>query len=242
LTSSLTNNIAKYRTMKNDLGFSAQRRSSSELVRRAQAGDESAFAELFHAHKTKIYGLCLRMTNNTAEAEDLTQEAFLQVFRKLAMFRGDSAIATWLYRIAFNTVLMHFRKKRLPQVSLDKPATCQPGAPKREHGRLDDRLSFTVDRIALARAIKELPPGSRKIFFLHEIRGFEHHEIASLLSCSVGTSKSQLHKAKMRMRGLLAWQKPTIPLQRHRRIDPPRRVTRPRRQPGSSMARPTGED
>ena len=194
--------------MKNDLEFSAQRKSSSELARRAQAGDESAFADLFHAHKTKIYMLCLKMTSNTAEAEDLTQDAFLQAFRKLAMFRGDSTISTWLYRVAFNTVLMHFRKKRLPQVSLDEPATREPGAPKREHGRLDGRLSSTVDRIALARALEELAPGYRTIFLLHEVKGYDHHEIASLLSCSIGNSKAQLHKARRKLRGLLAWQKP----------------------------------
>jgi RNA polymerase sigma-70 factor (ECF subfamily) len=209
LISFLTSHIAQFGPVKNDLGFSAQRKSSSELAHCAQAGDESAFADLFHAHKTKVYRLCLRMTSNTAEAEDLTQEAFLQVFRKLAMFRGDSAISTWLYRVAFNTVLMHFRKKRLPQVSFDEPVTRGPSAPKREHGRIDGRLSSSVDRIALARAIKELAPGYRKIFLLHQVKGYEHHEIATLLRCSVGSSKSQLHKAKMRMRQLLSSQKPS---------------------------------
>jgi RNA polymerase sigma-70 factor (ECF subfamily) len=193
--------------VKNDLSFFDRLKSSSELVRLAQAGDESAFADLFHAHKAKIYRLCLRMTSNTAQAEDLTQDAFLQIFCKLAMFRGDSSISTWLYRVAFNTVLMHFRKKGLRQVSLDEPATREPGAPKREYGRLDGRLSSTVDRIALARAIRELPAGYRTIFLLHEVKGYEHHEIATLLRCSVGNSKSQLHKARIRMRTLLAWQK-----------------------------------
>lgn len=189
--------------MKNELAFSAQLKSSSELVRRAQAGEESACAELFHTHKSKIYGLCLRMTSNTAQAEDLTQDAFLQVFRKLAMFRGDSSISTWLYRVAFNTVLMHFRKQRLRQVSLEEPVPREPGAPKREYGQLDSTLSSTVDRIALARAIKALPEGCRKIFLLHEVKGHAHREIAILLRCSVGTSKSQLHKARGKMRGLL---------------------------------------
>src|SRR5580700_5296651 len=92
-----------------------------DVIKRAQQGDSDAFASLFHTHKTRIYSLCLRMTNNTAEAEDLTQDAFLQVFRKLPTFRGDSALSTWLYRIAVNTVLMHFRKKSLCQVSLDEP-------------------------------------------------------------------------------------------------------------------------
>lgn len=196
--------------MKNDLNSTAQRKSDADLVRRAQEGDESAFADLFHAHKAKIYSLCLRMTSNTAEAEDLTQDAFLQVFRKLATFRGDSALSTWLYRVAVNTVLMHFRKKGLRQVSLDEPASKEAGAPKREHGKIDGRLSTSVDRIALTRAMKELPAGYRTIFLLHEVKGYEHHEIARLLRCSVGNSKSQLHKAKMRMRELLGFPKVNV--------------------------------
>ena len=193
--------------MKNDLNSTMQRALDADLVRRAQAGDEAAFADLFHTHKAKIYSLCLRMTSNTAEAEDLTQDAFLQVFRKLATFRGDSALSTWLYRVAVNTVLMHFRKKGLRQISLDEPASQEAGAPMREHGKIDERLSTSVDRIALTRAMKELPAGYRTIFLLHEVKGYEHHEIARLLSCSVGNSKSQLHKAKMRMRELLGWPK-----------------------------------
>ena len=193
--------------VKNDLNPTAQRKADADLVQRAREGDETAFATLFNAHKAKIYSLCLRMTSNTAEAEDLTQDAFLQVFRKLATFRGDSALSTWLYRVAVNTVLMHFRKKGLRQVSLDEPANKETGAPKREHGRVDGRLSTSVDRIALTRAMKELPAGYRQIFLLHEVKGYEHHEIARLLRCSVGNSKSQLHKAKMRMRELLGWPK-----------------------------------
>ncbi len=177
--------------------------SDLDLVKRAQQGDSDAFASLFHAHKAKVYSVCLRMTNNTAEAEDLTQDAFLQVFRKLATFRGDSALSTWLYRIAVNTVLMHFRKKALRQVSLDEPYNQDAKVVRREYGSRDDRLTGCVDRIALARAIKELPDGYRTIFLLHEVEGYEHQEIAELLDCSVGNSKSQLHKAKLRIRELL---------------------------------------
>jgi RNA polymerase sigma-70 factor, ECF subfamily len=174
-----------------------------DLVKRAQQGDSDAFASLFHAHKARIYSICLRMTNNTAEAEDLTQDAFMQVFRKLATFRGDSALSTWLYRIAVNTVLMHFRKKALRQVSLDEPYNQDARQVRREYGTKDDRLSGCVDRIALTRAIRELPDGYRTIFLLHEVEGYEHQEIAELLDCSVGNSKSQLHKAKLRIRELL---------------------------------------
>jgi len=181
----------------------AKMESDLDLVQRAQKGDADAFASLFYAHKPRIYSVCLRMTNNTAEAEDLTQDAFLQVFRKLATFRGDSALSTWLYRIAVNTVLMHFRKKALRQISLDEPYNQDARLIRREYGSQDDRLSGSVDRIALTRAIRELPAGYRTIFLLHEVEGYEHQEIAQLLDCSVGNSKSQLHKAKLRIRELL---------------------------------------
>src|ERR1700687_4268936 len=112
-----------------------------QLVKQAQQGDSDAFASLFQRHKARIYSVCLRMTNNTAEAEDLTQDAFLQVFRKLSTFNRDSALSTWLYRIAVNTVLMHFRKKTLRQISLDEPFSDDAKTPRWEYGSRDDRLS-----------------------------------------------------------------------------------------------------
>ncbi len=179
--------------------------SDQDLIQRVQRGDSEAFTALFYAHKPRIYSVCLRMTNNTAEAEDLTQDAFLQVFRKLATFRGDSALSTWLYRVAVNTVLMHFRKKALRQISLDEPCRQKDGrSVRRDYGIRDQRLAGSVDRIALARAIRELPAGYRTIFLLHEVEGYEHQEIARLLECSVGNSKSQLHKAKQRIKQFLA--------------------------------------
>lgn len=187
----------------NEAKTTARFDSDLNLVKRAQQGDSDAFASLFHSHKARIYSVCLRMTNNTAEAEDLTQDAFLQVFRKISTFRGDSALSTWLYRIAVNTVLMHFRRKALRQVSLDEPHSQDAKMVRREYGSRDDRLAGCVDRIALARAITELPAGYRTIFLLHEVEGYEHQEIAELLKCSVGNSKSQLHKAKLRIRELL---------------------------------------
>ena len=174
-----------------------------DLVSRAQRGDADAFASLFRAHKARVYSVCLRMTNNTAEAEDLTQDAFLQVFRKLSTFRGHSTLSTWLYRVAVNTVLMHFRKRTPHPISLDEPSDQDAKLVRREYGSTDGRLAGSIDRIALARAIRELPPGYRTIFFLHEVEGYEHQEIAELLDCSVGNSKSQLHKAKLRIRELL---------------------------------------
>lgn len=175
-----------------------------EIIKRAQEGDADAFAALFHTHKARIYSLCLRMTSNVAEAEDLTQETFLQVFRKLHLFRGDSALSTWLHRIAVNTVLMHFRKKSLHQLSLDEPYSSSDGSKvRREYATKDNRLAGCVDRIALTWAIKELPHGYRTIYVLHEVEGYEHQEIAEMLGCSVGNSKSQLHKARLRIRELL---------------------------------------
>jgi len=190
----------------NPLTAANTNRIGPELIQRAQQGDSDAFATLFHSHKTRVYSLCLRMTNNAAEAEDLAQDAFLQVFRKLSTFRGDSALSTWLYRIAVNTVLMHFRRKSPFRISLDEPIKGDDnGRPaRREYGSRDGRLETSVTRVALARAISELPEGYRSIFLLHEVEGYQHREIAKLLGCSVGTSKSQLHKAKLRIRDLLS--------------------------------------
>lgn len=193
--------------MNSDANTAVMRPLGPDVIKRAQEGDSDAFATLFHAHKGRIYSLCLRMTNNIAEAEDLVQDSFLQVFRKLSTFRGDSALSTWLYRIAVNTVLMHFRKKSLVQVSLDEPYSNHRDDAKevrREYGIKDDRLTGSVTRVALTRAISELPEGYRTIFLLHEVEGYEHGEIAELLGCSVGNSKSQLHKAKLRIRDFLA--------------------------------------
>ncbi len=200
----MNQNISRESAMQGDQPVAmAGSMSDLELVKRAQAGDAEAFAALFHAHKARVYSICVRMTNNTAQAEDLTQDAFLQVFRKLSTFKGNSALSTWLYRIAVNTVLMHFRKKALKQVSLDEPSNHDAKQVKREYGSRDGRLSSSVDRITLTRAIEGLPAGYRKIFLLHEVEGYEHQEIAKLLDCSVGNSKSQLHKAKLRIREFL---------------------------------------
>lgn len=192
--------------MNSDSSVTGSRASiDSELIARAQRGDADAFATLFHTHKPRVYSLCLRMTNNAAEAEDITQEAFLQVFRKLSTFRGDSALSTWLHRIAVNTVLMRFRKKSFTELSMDETRTNDANAKpvRREYGGRDRRLAGSLDRIALIQAIRELPEGYRTIFLLHEVEGYEHQEIAALLGCSTGNSKSQLHKAKMRIRELL---------------------------------------
>ncbi len=172
----------------------------AQLIARAQRGDEEAFAALFEAHKRRVYSLCLRMTGNVAEAEDLTQEAFLQLFRKISTFRGESAFSTWLHRLAVNVVLMHLRKKGLSQISLDETENSQGDPIKRDYGDDDRRLVGSIDRIALTRAIGELPPGYRSVFILHDVEGYEHNEIAEIMNCSVGNSKSQLHKARLKLR------------------------------------------
>jgi RNA polymerase sigma-70 factor (ECF subfamily) len=175
-----------------------------DALSRAQGGDHQAFAELYSQHKRRIYSLCLRMVGNIAEAEDLTQEAFLQLHRKIGTFRGDSAFSTWLHRLVINVVLMHLRKKGLSVISLDEAMEpTQDEGPGRSFGSADLTLAGTIDRLALEHAIGDLPAGYRLIFVLHDIEGYEHNEIASMLDCSIGNSKSQLHKARLKLRDAL---------------------------------------
>jgi RNA polymerase sigma-70 factor, ECF subfamily len=175
-----------------------------DLVVRAQAGDHGAFAQLYGMHKRRVYSLCLRMVNSVAEAEDLTQEAFLQLHRKIGTFRGDSAFSTWLHRLAINVVLMHLRKKGLALTSLDEAMEpTHDDGPGRSFGAPDLMLAGSIDRLALERAVGDLPAGYRLIFVLHDIEGYEHNEIATMLDCSIGNSKSQLHKARLKLRDAL---------------------------------------
>jgi len=143
------------------------------------------------------------MTANTAEAEDLTQEAFLQLYRKIATFRGESAFSTWLHRLSVNVVLMHLRKKSLPVVSLEETTQGEEDTPKKDFGADDLALAGSIDRLQLQKAVDDLPPGYRTIFVLHDVEGYEHNEIATIVGCSIGNSKSQLHKARMKLRDLL---------------------------------------
>jgi len=163
-------------------------------------GDLLPFEELFKLYHGKVYAVCLRMTGNPAEAEDLSQEVFVQVFRKLGTFRGESAFSTWLHRLTVNQVLMYFRKSRSRREQLT------------EDGQLPERIvkgrnaltsSPILDRLALTETIVKLAPGYRAVFVLHDVEGLQHLEIASILGCSVGSSKSQLHRARMKMRRLL---------------------------------------
>ena len=177
--------------------------AEAEAIDRAKQGDAEAFETLYNLHKRRVYSLCLRMTANTAEAEDLTQEAFLQLFRKIGTFRGESAFSTWLHRMSVNVVLMRLRKKGLNLVPIEDPIETEEETPKKELGAADASLAGSIDRLNLDRAIQALPPGYRTIFVLHDVEGYEHNEIADLVGCSIGNSKSQLHKARMKLRELL---------------------------------------
>jgi RNA polymerase sigma-70 factor, ECF subfamily len=179
--------------------------TEAEAIRLAQAGNAAAFEFLYRLHGRRVYALCLRMVGNPADAEDLMQEAFLQLFRKIGTFRGESAFSTWLHRMTVNVVLMRLRKKSLPTDSLEEAMEpdAENSAPKRDVGAPDLRLTGAVDRVNLERCIEKLPPGYRSVFVLHDVQGYEHNEIADIMGCSVGNSKSQLHKARTRLRDLL---------------------------------------
>ncbi len=179
------------------------RLNEAEAIVRAQAGDPEVFEYLYRLHSRRVHALCLRMVKDAAEAEDLTQETFLLLFRKIHTFRGESAFSTWLHRLAVNLVLMRLRKKSLPVFSIEAvPDPDDETAPLRtlELGAPDLTLEGAIDRLNLERCVQQLPTGFRKIFVLHDIQGYRHREIANLLGRSVGDSKSQLHKARKRLR------------------------------------------
>lgn len=192
----------------------------TQLIARAQQGDEAAFEALFNTHKRRVYSLCLRMTGDTAAAEDLAQEAFLQLFRKIATFRGESAFTTWLHRLVVNVVLMQLRKKGLQQITLDEVDTSQEEPVKRDYGSDDQRLLGSIERIRLEHAIGSLPHGYKTVFVLHDVEGYEHNEIAQIMDCSIGNSKSQLHKARLKLREFLRRDHKTSPGEREHPPEP----------------------
>lgn len=175
--------------------------SDNELVAQSAACDDmSTFDELYRRYYRRVYCLCLRMTANVADAEDLAHDVFLQVQRNIRSFRGESTFASWLHRITVNQVLMRFRKKstrsELTTEDGEMPDVVVPNTERPAHMPI-------IDHIALASAIEKLPAGYRKVFLLHDVEGYEHEEIARLLGISAGTSKSQLHKARMKLRTIL---------------------------------------
>jgi RNA polymerase sigma-70 factor (ECF subfamily) len=175
-----------------------------DLCMMATSGNIAAFEMLYQRYHRRTYSLCLRMTSSQTEAEDLTQEVFIQLFRKIGSFRGDSAFSTWLHRMTVNQVLMHFRRR-----SVKNERTSDDGEMPEQtvHGTSNPNKMPVIDRIALKNAIAELPHGYKSVFVLHDVEGFEHEEVARIMGISVGTSKSQLHKARLKLRGLLVKQK-----------------------------------
>lgn len=179
---------------------SSDQGSDFKLAQLAASGDVGSFEELYRRHHRRVYSICLRMLQNPTEAEDLTQDVFVQLFRKIGSFRGDSAFTTWLHRMTVNQVLMHFRKRN---VKLEK--TTEEGETPEQvvMGTANPDRMPIVDKIALQDAVDQLPNGYKNVFLLHDVQGYEHEEVAKILGCSVGTSKSQLHKARLKMRKLL---------------------------------------
>jgi len=182
------------------------RASDLELARKAATGDMFSFEELYQRHHRRVYSICLRMLQSPSEAEDLTQDVFIQLYRKIGSFRGDSAFTTWLHRMTVNQVLMHFRKRN---VKFEKTTEEGETPVQIVNGTENHRKMPIVDKIALENAIAQLPNGYQSVFVLHDVEGYEHEEVARILGCSVGTSKSQLHKARLKLRKLL--QKKTNP-------------------------------
>ena len=182
----------------------SERSTEGEVIQRARDGDQNAFEYLYRLYSPRAYAVCLRMVGDPTEAEDLTQEVFLLLFRKIHTFRGESAFSTWLHRLTVNLVLMRLRKKSPRMASIEAAGpddeTDSLGI---DIGTRDLLLEGSIDRINLARCIARLSAGYRTMFVLHDIQGYEHHEIASILGVSVGGSKSQLHKARTRLRELL---------------------------------------
>lgn len=174
--------------------------SDFDLARAASLGDHTAFEELYIRHHRRVYSLCLRMTSNPAEAEDLTQEVFIQLFRRVGSYRGEAAFSTWLHRLTVNQVLMRLRKKDI-KLETTTPDGEIPVNSEQNSG--SPIIPPFIDAIALERAISQLPTGYRTVFILHDIEGYEHEEIGKLLEITIGTSKSQLHKARMKLRSLL---------------------------------------
>ena len=177
-------------------------------IRQAQNGEAVGFEYLYRSTSKRVYGICLRMLKNTADAEDLTQQVFLQLFRNIGSFRGESRFSTWAHRVTVNAVLMHLRRKR--PVEIHPESAVPPGTDLDTSNELEPHetsMSGAIDRLNLRRAIRRLPAGFQRSFVLHDVMGYKHHEIAGLVGCSIGTSKSQVHKARRRLQQLLCGEK-----------------------------------
>lgn len=184
----------------------------------AAGGDVEAFEKIYRRYYHRVFGVCLRMIRNVTQAEDLTQEVFIQLFRKIHSFRGESSFSTWLHRLAINQVLMHFRKPNVKTEQTTEDGTMPIRIVK---GTENPNKMAILDHISLLEAIGKLAPGYRTIFILHDVEGYEHEQISQMLGCAIGTSKSQLHKARMKLRNLLGNRK-ALRLRPH---DSPRLMT-----------------
>ncbi|HEY8187565.1 MAG TPA: RNA polymerase sigma factor [Pyrinomonadaceae bacterium] len=171
------------------------------LAREAATGSARAVRDLYERHHQRVYALCLRMTGNGADAEDLTQEVFVHVMRKVGLFRGESRFTTWLYRLTVNVVLMRFRHWKIrPEQQMPDNFDSTISAVLRNRQSASARIA---DRLALDSALAQLAPGCRSVFVLFDVEGYQHREIARLLGCTTGTSKSQLHRARKKLKRLL---------------------------------------
>jgi RNA polymerase sigma-70 factor, ECF subfamily len=178
--------------------------SEAEAIRQAKDGAAAAFEYLYKLHCGRVYSVCMRMIKNSAEAEDLTQQAFLHLFRKIGTFRGESRFSTWLHRVTVNLVLMYLRRKKSTELlAEDLESYSSNEENPRVDGSSDTSMLSAIDRFTLMRAVRKLPSGCKQIFLMYDVMGYEHREIARLLGCSTGCSKSQLHKARKRLRRLL---------------------------------------
>ena len=178
-------------------------RPDAELARMAAGGDEAAFAEIYGRHRGFVYGLALRLSGNEADAEDLTQDSFVAVLRWIGGFRGEASFTTWLYRLVANQAKMRFRYRR----SRPEEQMCDVELPERGRGVNTDPL---IDRLAIEKAMRRLPPGYRAAFILFDIEGHEHEEVGRLMGWTAGTSKSQLHKARVSLRAMLSARSPAL--------------------------------
>jgi RNA polymerase sigma-70 factor (ECF subfamily) len=179
----------------------ATRDQERTLVERCQRGDLGAFEELYRAHAGRLFSLTCRMVGNPADAEDLLQDIFLAAHRKLDTFRGDSALGTWLYRLAANQCLDYLRSRAARTSQVTDSLDDEPWIPDAGSRGLAER---TVSKMDLERAMAQLPEGCRAAFVLHDVEGLEHGEVAEVLGIAEGTSKSQVHKARRRLRALLS--------------------------------------
>jgi len=176
------------------------KKADFDLTKAAAAGDMMAFEELYQRHHRRVYSICLRMLQNASEAEDLTQDVFIQLYRKVGSFRGDSAFTTWLHRLTVNQVLMHFRKRN---VKFEKTTEEGETPVQIVPGTESPFKMPIVDRIAIDTAIAQLPEGYKNVFVLHDVEGYKHEEIADMLGVTSGATKAQLHRARLLLREAL---------------------------------------